>query len=553
VAGALVLVTGASLFETLMLNLLTADRYERAVPTLDQKRNVPAWEQPEAAKIERRPPYGYVDLLTVQARRVLLFPEPTERGLRVTGAIVAGGVDLVHPEPNGELWESCRDPHFAWRDTKLGWLPVGIDTRRALFRDATALLSLPRPEPRPEPEVTDKRKRPKRAPFVEETPRAVVQLVELLGRGIVPPDRAWGLSAFGIDTDKAKVLLTSHDHLALPGALLGDVEKRKALGLWIALAERVLEVLVRGLRSLATHALAPAYDPVASIGRQPDGEEVTRWIDGRGVAGYWYGVEGAFRKLLVELGTGGRPAWRLLGAELRSLAVEILRGAGQILVTNGRGRLVRARVLRSVSYWLGEVLAELLPADFGPDATADEERSDPAREAREKARKLRREMFAHHRDLVRQGERGDLAALRAGLQRRAGSAADVLAHIAPFTEDLPVGSSAESARILAAELHAAYPMRDADGVSLGRALGRLSTRLSVEPRFAAFLMAGREDLELRVRELVRLAASSGSGLDWPLFAEHLEAWGSPSEWVQDALAHDFVGSAQDPNQAPGDA
>ncbi len=66
------IIEGRSLFETLLLNLLPYNRESPVPNTLDDR---PAWEQDDPFSPDREIPYGWLDLLTFQARRMILLPE----------------------------------------------------------------------------------------------------------------------------------------------------------------------------------------------------------------------------------------------------------------------------------------------------------------------------------------------------------------------------------------------------------------------------------------------------------------------------------------------
>lgn len=93
-----VTVIGASLFETLVLNLpmispVPGDR--------------PAWAEPANPTWRERAAFGPLDLLTWQSRRVRLFPEAVDGMTVVTGVIVAAGDRLI---PDASL-----EPRTAYR------------------------------------------------------------------------------------------------------------------------------------------------------------------------------------------------------------------------------------------------------------------------------------------------------------------------------------------------------------------------------------------------------------------------------------------------------
>ncbi|MER7195454.1 type I-E CRISPR-associated protein Cse1/CasA [Streptomyces flaveolus] len=144
------LLVGTTLFETLLLNIpvgappTSTDRpqWRRREPADPQSAGTPQWEQ--------RVPEGLLELWTWQSRRIRLFPEATEEGVRVTRVLVAAGDRMPHtPET---------EPHTMWRVEPTGGRNTGsckggtVPPRRPLrlqpgkvaWRGLDALLSLER-------------------------------------------------------------------------------------------------------------------------------------------------------------------------------------------------------------------------------------------------------------------------------------------------------------------------------------------------------------------------------------------------------------------------
>ena len=78
--GVIFFVQNESLFQTLALNLIRyPDRANDAVmPCI--RLDAPAWEMDDPCKPDRSVPFGYLDYLTWQSRRVLLLPKTLGRG-----------------------------------------------------------------------------------------------------------------------------------------------------------------------------------------------------------------------------------------------------------------------------------------------------------------------------------------------------------------------------------------------------------------------------------------------------------------------------------------
>lgn len=93
--------------------------------------------------------------------------------------------------------------------------------------------------------------------------------------------------------------------------------------------------------------------------------------------------------------------------------------------------------------------------------------------------------------------------------------------------------------------------RQNGGVSLGTALGRvrqarlaasgqaLSTRTSLDRRFAALCDADADQLPFRLRQIVRLLYSQGQTLDWARLLRDLGAWEHPERWVQQRWMREY--------------
>lgn len=101
------LLVGKTLFETLLLNLPVG-----APPT---STDLPQWRRRESSdprsagspQWQERAPEGLLDLWTWQSRRIRLFPEETDEGLRVTRVLVSAGDRMPYT--------SETEPHTMWR------------------------------------------------------------------------------------------------------------------------------------------------------------------------------------------------------------------------------------------------------------------------------------------------------------------------------------------------------------------------------------------------------------------------------------------------------
>ncbi|MER5981521.1 type I-E CRISPR-associated protein Cse1/CasA [Streptomyces sp. NPDC001787] len=141
------LLVGTTLFETLLLNLpagapptsIDLPQWKRREPADPRSAATPQWQV--------RVPEGLLDLWTWQSRRIRLFPEATDEGLRVTRVLVAAGDRMPHtPET---------EPHTMWRVeptggrkpggskgvTTLPRRPLRLQPGKAAWRGLDALLA----------------------------------------------------------------------------------------------------------------------------------------------------------------------------------------------------------------------------------------------------------------------------------------------------------------------------------------------------------------------------------------------------------------------------
>lgn len=281
VKGAVVLMRGENLFQTLILNLHWYNpRDEAPFPVTGDDR--PAWERDEETRPEDREPCGHLDLLTWQGRRVRLVPEVDEKGdIVVRRAVIMKGNQF----PDGfhrhgketmvaftkrEKAKSGEDP----------WPPVGFQPDRVLWRDSLALLeSLP-----------EKRARPK----------TIEWLSDLVAQGVLTRERLLPVDVLGMASDQAKVLLWRHERLTLPLAYLGDKELVGALGEALALAEAGHRALRDSTRTLARLLAKPTSD---AAGAKPPPERTIEPFATHlsPTRSYWGDLEVPFRRLLLDL------------------------------------------------------------------------------------------------------------------------------------------------------------------------------------------------------------------------------------------------------------
>lgn len=214
--GVCFLVTGDSLFETLLLNLWSGD---------DLMDDLPVWERDGAEEVTNLPrAIGVMDLYTIQCRRLKLVR-------RDSGT---DAVQKVHFVQGREIDKAQIDPMKAYvRDEESGWQPFKLQTERLLWRDSSALFKeFSQPD----------------QPF-----RAWNHVARVQRDGRFPRSGACGLNAIGVETALGKatsIINWRHETLAVSREYLADVDLHAAIGDALYWAERAGLLIRRGTHRL---------------------------------------------------------------------------------------------------------------------------------------------------------------------------------------------------------------------------------------------------------------------------------------------------------------
>lgn len=327
--AAVFLVVGTSLFETLMLNL-TIYNAERPIPSAGDR---PSWES-ERFEAVARPPLGFVESLTWQARRILL----TADGDRVREIVYTQG-------PRCEHTRGVVDPMLAYKVlSDSGVVPYSFDEEKGLWRDIPVLLSATGVS----------------TPGRVQRPMILTDLAAIVTRGIpeLAETRQLSLRAYGLLGDQATIRYWREISLPLPLAFLGNDELVANLQLGLDAAEKGAKVLYRAAARLASDVLAPGEG-------KPDPTRLSVMIENLGMARqYWGRLERPFRRLVHDLSTVGVEAEGILARWVQaSVRSEVVRAFDNAVASlDGRARTLRA-VARSSQILRRTLAGEF--ADFG--------------------------------------------------------------------------------------------------------------------------------------------------------------------------------------------
>lgn len=266
--GAIILLQGDSLFETLCLNLLSLIKPD--FPKVGDDK--PIWEldenwQPQKNQI----PNGLSEYLTWQSRSIRLLADG-ESGLQE--CYFAQGRVLLEGFKN--------EPIYAYRRNEQEGLKVWqFDKERVVWRDSHALFDL-----------SDN------APF--QIPAAFNYVARLAREGFLPTRRPYRLQILGQCTEPGKAIVHFWRNESLPLRIeyLNEESLLYKLREAVTLSEDVAKVLYNGTRLLAKALLEFIAD------RQPDTKDVKQMIAHlQTEAFYWSQLEAPFKQLLADLPT----------------------------------------------------------------------------------------------------------------------------------------------------------------------------------------------------------------------------------------------------------
>ena len=132
--GALFLVQGENLFQTLLLSMRKYPHSGSRLPDEPDK-DRPAWEAENAFLPTRNQPLGYLDYLTWQSRRIkLVFPDAAIQAPMIERTFLTQGLGLD---------EAVLDPLKSYTESKEGKpIPHRFSEERSLWRDSIALFEL---------------------------------------------------------------------------------------------------------------------------------------------------------------------------------------------------------------------------------------------------------------------------------------------------------------------------------------------------------------------------------------------------------------------------
>lgn len=271
------MVKGNNLFETLVLNML---RYttEVEVPIPTEEDDAPCWEMDDPFE-DRDIPYGFLDYLTWQNRRVYLFPEVQNGEAVVNQMTEAPGLRMDAEFVNGV---SIRDPYQYYRmsSTKAP-IVLRFSEGQALWRNSSVLL------------------RQTNADGLKPPPN-FSWLSQLVQKELLDVRKTFQVLGLGMAADKAKVLFYGSETFPLPLIYLQDENLVTDLDAALSWAKEVSRGLYGVVSGFAEIILSPESD--LPEGRKADSGDKDRLREHFGVDRiYWAVLEVPFFELMQNL------------------------------------------------------------------------------------------------------------------------------------------------------------------------------------------------------------------------------------------------------------
>ena len=345
--GAVCLLRGANLFETLMLNLAEYD------PAAHPK-DLPCWERDPSQGRGERTPDGRVDLFTWQSRRSRLFSSQAS-----DGSTQVDRVTLVPGFHAPLLWNPFKDESlqsFALqpeaKPDQRPWRHYQITPERAVWRDSSAIIH----------GVTGEKRQ-------EMRPLTLNWIAQLVWDGELPEGFQCRVEVSGFATlpGKQKVELWRREQLPVTAGLLQDPRCQESLRGSLNHADDTAYALSTATKRLAAEILSPIDF------KKADPKRVKQLVSSLGSEiQYWSSLSTPFCEFLESLGrsqritdeeardsagNGGFEAWK---RNVRNAALDAFTQASSGVTQNVRGLRAQAIADTELRRSLAKVARKLM-------------------------------------------------------------------------------------------------------------------------------------------------------------------------------------------------
>lgn len=312
--GFLVVLQGKNLFQTICLNLAG---FVEPPDAHDADRDIPCWERDAPVNPQRRYPWGWLDHLTWQSRRIIL--EKTD-GKITAIRMLQGDAPLKDPVPF--------EPAFAHqcRDEKIGFLPLKLRQDRVLWRDLDSLATS-----YPLAPTTGKT-----GPIQTNPPSVVRNLYKLSKYFPELGDHRIAVDIYGMCSDQAKIFFWQHQRFPLPMAYLENKALSNILHRSLNLAENTAQALSTAIWFLAQFLLESDTSE-----KEPEKKAISARANSLSTIGsFWNSLEEPFLLHYENIPTEGETTLEEWQKTLRVKARNAFAEAGKNL--SGKARELKA-------------------------------------------------------------------------------------------------------------------------------------------------------------------------------------------------------------------
>jgi CRISPR type I-E-associated protein CasA/Cse1 len=236
--GVVFFVQGNTLKETLFLNLIPYPDEDGGDRIPDFEDDKPSWEMDEPFIERQGQPFGYLDLLTWQNHKVMLFPEKNNEQIVVREVKFGGGLriakDLMDP-----MKFILKNENFA-----NGFRPIPFEESRGLWANSYALFA----------------RMNMRGGTTSWPPLAFNWLNILIEQRIIEPHLVYRCKAMGLGKNRGKVEYLREERFPFPLRYLADEDLRNQLRDAILGTETISKELYKALCRTGMYLLQASAD-----------------------------------------------------------------------------------------------------------------------------------------------------------------------------------------------------------------------------------------------------------------------------------------------------
>jgi len=292
IVGVAVMVKGNNLFETLMLNFI---RYDNSHPfkQAQDHQDIPFWERDNKVlhqEKDGRYPYGYLDYLTWQSRRIWFLPIVENTGIRVKEVFIAQGEKIKR-----DWFQHAQDPQMAYkRNKKNEIVALKLKLDRQVWREIEILLRIK--------DDTKNIISPKALNWISRI---------ILEREVIAPSTRYKLEIYGILNDPsnvAKIISWHRSSIPLPAKILEDQSLVNTIKSFIDKCEKVEEYLNTTIFLFGKKYLFPEFDGKLTKAKR---QKLRSYIKGfQFTIKFWNLIEKYFYKFVEEIPNTSSPTGR---------------------------------------------------------------------------------------------------------------------------------------------------------------------------------------------------------------------------------------------------